>query len=316
MNFMRTNRTLTIEADGWISTITDDHPYWHQIIEALEQGEFDGIESMTDLTKAIAERADGKVIKVENGNVLINGEVASGPLAQQIRDFIAEDFDFEPLLNFYRKVEANPSDESRENLYRWLATHDFSITADGDIVGFKALKVDGDAYVPTREGYGIVDGVEIEHGLLRQRVGSVVEMPREMVNPDSSVTCSVGLHVATKGYAEDFIGGDYSVTVMVAVDPADVVAVPGDYRNAKMRTCKYTLLGKATDAKVERLHAVSLTGEAEETSDEDDARPGYWHSAAEEDAYDVDSADEEDFDPDAQWAEEDDPVEEYISRWS
>ena len=59
-------------------------------------------------------------------------------------------------------------------------------------------------------------------------------MDRKDVNDDPNQTCSAGLHVCSQAY------GMYgSRLLLVSVNPADVVSVPIEYKNAKMRVCKY-----------------------------------------------------------------------------
>jgi hypothetical protein len=54
--------------------------------------------------------------------------------------------------------------------------------------------------------------------------------------------------------------------VVVKVNPADVIAVPNDYGNAKMRVCQMEVLREYTDRKVEAEEfshsVVSSNGEA------------------------------------------------------
>jgi hypothetical protein len=65
-------------------------------------------------------------------------------------------------------------------------------------------------------------------------------MPRNQVNEDPNQTCSYGLHVANFDYASGFGSGHM---LEVEVHPADVVAIPVDYNQAKMRVCKYKVIG-------------------------------------------------------------------------
>ena len=63
-------------------------------------------------------------------------------------------------------------------------------------------------------------------------------MPREECDSDPNVTCSAGLHVGSMEYVHDF-GHSDKVILEVLVSPRNVVAVPNDYNNTKMRTCEY-----------------------------------------------------------------------------
>ena len=66
--------------------------------------------------------------------------------------------------------------------------------------------------------------------------GAVVEMPRTQVNGDRHNGCSTGLHVGTWDYASTF----GPKTLIVSVNPRDVVSVPKDCGYQKLRTCRYT----------------------------------------------------------------------------
>ena len=63
---------------------------------------------------------------------------------------------------------------------------------------------------------------------------------REKVDKNREQTCSTGLHVASYNYAKGYSG---DVMIMVKVNPRDVVAVPTDYNNEKMRVCQYEVMG-------------------------------------------------------------------------
>jgi hypothetical protein len=73
-------------------------------------------------------------------------------------------------------------------------------------------------------------GMEIE-------LGETQDMPRHLCDPDSSVSCSKGLHVGSHKYVDSF-GSDMDVILAVAVNPRDIVALP-DYDHSKIRTCRY-----------------------------------------------------------------------------
>jgi hypothetical protein len=76
-------------------------------------------------------------------------------------------------------------------------------------------------------------------------------MERNMVDDNRNNTCSSGLHFCSHSYLASFSG---ERTVIVKIDPADVVSIPSDYNDAKGRTCRYTVIGEvgqSPDDKVE-----------------------------------------------------------------
>jgi hypothetical protein len=72
-------------------------------------------------------------------------------------------------------------------------------------------------------------------------VGQIVEMERHEVNDNKDQTCSTGLHFCGMSYLSNF-GGER--TVIVKVNPADVVSIPSDYNDAKGRACRYEVIGE------------------------------------------------------------------------
>lgn len=74
-------------------------------------------------------------------------------------------------------------------------------------------------------------------GTFNIKIGEVVSMPREKCDSVQENTCSNGLHVAGKGWlSRNYFGGH---SLMVLVNPTDVVAVPHADNYGKMRTCAY-----------------------------------------------------------------------------
>ena len=70
------------------------------------------------------------------------------------------------------------------------------------------------------------------------KIGQLVSMNRKNCDENQNVTCSSGLHVASKNWLENnFYFGSNALAVLV--NPADVVAVPKQDSYGKMRTCAY-----------------------------------------------------------------------------
>jgi hypothetical protein len=83
-------------------------------------------------------------------------------------------------------------------------------------------------------------------------VGTTPEMPRNEVNDDKDQTCSDGLHFCSQGYLGFYGAGGR--TMILKVNPRDVVSIPSDYDNAKGRACKYEVIGEL-EAKPDTGHS-------------------------------------------------------------
>lgn len=228
------------DSDPYVAGPT--HPNLDSIVTLLLSGDAssDEVRDQFDVAEAAGRRFRTTLserVKVDNGRIFFDGDEVANPLTKQVVRFLDEDVeDWQPLVAFFEKVQANPSEHSREQLYSWLDQHDFTILSNGDFVGYKGVRSDGhDGYESINTGFAVVNGQEV-NGSVPNNVGDVVEMPRSMVAFDPAQGCSVGLHVGTYEYARSF---SRDVVLEVHVNPRDVVSVPTDCNWAKVRTCRY-----------------------------------------------------------------------------
>jgi hypothetical protein len=139
---------------------------------------------------------------------------------------LEDGFDVAPLVEFMHNLMKNPSKRAVDELYGFLEKNSLPITPDGCFLAYKRVRGDyKDCYT----------------GTMDNSVGKVVEMERNMVDDNRDNTCSTGLHFCSHSYLASF-GGER--TVIVKVNPADVVSIPSDYNNAKGRACSYEVIGE------------------------------------------------------------------------
>ena len=133
-------------------------------------------------------------------------------LCDRVIQTLNERGDVSNLMNFANRLANNPSRKAINELYGFLKAADIEIDADGLVICYKRVRGDyKDVYT----------------GTIDNSVGQTVTMPRHMVDSDSQVTCSTGLHVAAKSYLRHYSG---EKVVLCAVDPADFVSIPVDWR--------------------------------------------------------------------------------------
>jgi hypothetical protein len=240
--------SITTVIDGELKVANQDHPAFQEIVDLLLGGcEEDDVRHLFDVAEAISKKFDklSERVSVFNGHVYFDGEEVNSTLTNTIVKFLNEKKDFKPLVNFFEKVMLNPNEHSREQLYRWLDKHHFTLSSEGDILAYKSVctSLTPDKFKSVNRGRAIVDGVE-EVGYISNYPGAVVEMPRSDVHHDPSVGCSTGLHVGTWDYVVSFTG---DVKLLVSVNPRDVVSVPTDSNDEKMRVCRYKVLKVVTE---------------------------------------------------------------------
>lgn len=215
-------------------------PQYVRIIRAfdlpLEEQE-NAIFEILNENQGVFER-DG--FKVNDNEVVYRGEVLPTALAAKIRSIVAEGLPLSLFGKFWENLQQNPSASSVRELYDFLAYKELPITEDGCFLAYKG--VDG-AYwsisgnTKTKVVKGKVDG----SGRILNNVGAEIEVRRFDVDDNRNNHCSFGLHVGSLDYAQDFARG--GKTVVVKVNPKDVVSVPSDYNCQKCRVSAYKVVG-------------------------------------------------------------------------
>lgn len=170
-----------------------------------------------------------------NGQAVLKGTTIAvpEPILKKLMELEDEKQPILPLLKFWRKLSQNPSAESRKDLYGFMQANNIPITEDGDLVTEKGVKQNPNGFPG--------DLLDIHKGIIDNSIGSFVQMDRKDVDADRNKTCSTGLHVAAPDYVRKHWTSD--VIVECIVNPKDVVSVPVDYSNTKMRVCAYRVAG-------------------------------------------------------------------------
>jgi hypothetical protein len=240
---------LTVFVNGEVRAVGPDHPNWNKLVELVPNATdadvnevfrlLDPEVAVSDYFTRLSER-----VTVRAGVVYLDGEPINGALVEHILRYMNDnEADATPLVNFLEKVVVNPNEHSREQLYEWLARHNFAINDDGNFLAYKGVRRRRDdnevyRYESISTGTATVDGKEYR-GAIPNDEGAVVEMPRNKVQHDPSVGCHTGLHAGTWSYAESFSQG---AVLLVEINPRDVVSVPTDCAWQKIRTCRYRVV--------------------------------------------------------------------------
>jgi len=240
-----TSVTVFVGAEQFVAT--KDHRNFRRILDYLRSGGEDTtqIRNLFDLSSAIAGRFQhlSERVAVGNGKVYFDMDPVDNSITEAILRFHeAEVGDFNPLVRFMEKVNQNPLAHSREQLFTWLEKHDFALAEDGDFIAYKGVHGSKpDELESVTSGRAVVNGVPY-NGKIPNQPGTVVEMPRSAVVHQPSVACSTGLHAGNWRYASGFA----KTVLAVKINPRDVVSVPSDSNNEKLRVCRYLVLDVVT----------------------------------------------------------------------
>ena len=227
VSFLITDQNITVNYQGQTHIVSRGDALADKLIDAIKEDRKEEIPVLVDAATRIETFSKG-MFTVVDSEILIDGKPAPGVLGNKIVAFANQGLPYEPLVRFAKNLKGNPSFRAVNELFQFLEKNDHPITDDGCFIAYKRVGDDfKDLYTHTMDN----------------TVGSTVEMSRNEVNEDPTQTCSYGLHVANWDYACNHYCSGQGVMLEVKVNPADVVAVPVDYNQAKMRVCKYVVLG-------------------------------------------------------------------------
>jgi hypothetical protein len=218
-----TRITITLPNGQPKSVLKTDKTY-ELVLLAIKENRWKDIPDLVNPAKLIESKY---AFKVENDKVFIGNEEVPWSLSKRIIDFAKANLPVEPLLKFWSNLNLNPSFHSVQQLHEFLDKNDHPITPDGCFLAYRRVRD---------------DFKDIHSGTMDNSVGNTVSMPRNKVNEDPNQTCSNGLHVANFDYACNLYAGREGRLLLVKINPKDVVAVPVDYNQAKMRVCEFVVL--------------------------------------------------------------------------
>lgn len=245
------NGTISLMIDGVMKPVDTAHKYYNKIKEAVKAENWDIIPDLVNIKKQVETAindgtAKGKVI-IQDGEVYYNQKRIHNTLTERIVNMAREGFDIGHMVKFLENLMENPSYRAVNELYGFLEAGSIPITENGTFLTYKKIAP---------------DWTDIYSGKFDNSIGSIVKMPRNEVDEDSSITCSRGLHVCAFNYLSNYGTCSDNRVIICEVNPANVCAVPQDYNNTKMRVCEYKVIGEVknyTDTDSLASNAVMFT---------------------------------------------------------
>jgi hypothetical protein len=225
--FIIQGSNVTVVIDGKPHTIAKTHVTYQKVVDAIKAGDWESVKNIIDPVKVVLNYGRGNV-SIQGSTLYWKGEPFAGVMATRMIAMLEDGFSIEPLVLFMERLMNNPSKRSVDELYGFLEKNNLPITPDGYFLAYKKVRN---------------DFKDIHSGTMDNSPGRVVEMERNRVDDDKDRTCSTGLHFCGMSYLNHF-GGEDSRTVIVKIDPADVVSIPSDYNGAKGRACRYEVIGE------------------------------------------------------------------------
>lgn len=218
-------KNITVVIDNVPHTISNTHITYQKVLDAIKAEDWEQVRDIIEPRKVVLNYGQGNV-SIQGEKMFWKGREFHNAMSRRMIQMLQDGFSIEPLVNFMDNLMQNPSHRSVNELYGFLEKNNLPITPDGHFLAYKRV----------REDYR-----DCHTGTMDNSVGKTVEMPRNEVDDNSNNTCSSGLHFCSQEYLISF-GGER--TVIVKINPRDVVSIPNDYNNSKGRACRYEVIGE------------------------------------------------------------------------
>jgi hypothetical protein len=243
-NYLVTSSQITIITDGKTLVVPKDHISYATIVQYLKEGDYEMAVKAADAAQTINDFGQGQVY-VLDGVVYWNDKQLDNSLTKRIMSMVSERYDVNPMLKFLENLMQNPSSRAINELYRFLECNNLPITNDGYFLAYK----------------NVDHNYKDKHsGTFDNSVGSVCQMERNQVMDDPNQTCSAGLHFCSIEYLNG-MWGHSGHTMIIKINPADVVSIPVDYNNSKGRCCRYEVIAEHMDKEKDTLSSRSVYGD-------------------------------------------------------
>jgi hypothetical protein len=221
-----TRESITLVLDGTTHTVRKGAANFEGLRSALLSENWPAIPGLLTVASAIEKWAHGD-FTVKEEQVLYRGDPLPEELNQRLIQMVTAGEDPTSLVRFWERLLKNPSYRSVQQLFAFLAQEGIPIDKDGTILAYKSIRP---------------DYMDWYSGTVSNTIGAVLEMSRNKISDDPHHACHYGFHVGALAYATAF-GGEDKRIIIVRVDPEDVVCVPYDCSQQKMRVCRYAVVG-------------------------------------------------------------------------
>ena len=239
-----TNNTLNVIVKGKPVTIHKykDEDKYKKVLELIGQNDEEAIIKLFDTATQISTKL-GVTITKEGLVTYVNKEGQVEQLPSSLNKTLVamyeqDESSITPLIKFWEKVRLNPSYRVNRCLFDFIEANNIVINEKGNLIMYKIVKRTDDKEV----------FLDLYTRKIEQRFNIEVRVLRQSVDDNIDVECSQGLHCCSWQYLPHYgsaVSG-HDAILLCEVDPTEIVAIPRDYNNSKIRTCAYTPLSEYT----------------------------------------------------------------------
>lgn len=237
MFYFSDENSLTVYfKDGNGATWMKKDPDFNRILRLAKEEDWIKIQALHNQAKTVlnSEVLVGKdevTVGKDENKIKLSKDNKIAKFLRLLKEKGVIDTRIEEIKPFLKKMFQNQHIDAVTELYDWCTAMDFEITKDGNFLAYKKVRKD----------LGSIH----DNGATKHEIGKYTTV--DDFCTDRTVTCSRGLHFCSKEYLSNYGLSSSEVTLIVEIDPRDVVSIPVDYNNQKGRCCRYKPIGIIKD---------------------------------------------------------------------
>tara|TARA_R110000851_G_scaffold6029_5_gene24555 strand:+ start:488 stop:1432 length:945 start_codon:yes stop_codon:yes gene_type:complete len=221
-----TNDAVIVIVDGESYTCKKGAANYESLRKAVLARNWADVYANLTVKSKIVKWTKGFMTVQGKDQLMYKGSAIDKQLNARIVEMAAKDENPIAFINFWIKLQKNPSARSVASLFGFLQHEGIPLDPDGNIIAYKSVTKDLKDHFTKK-----IDNTP----------GTINRMERNKVSDDPQTACHYGYHVGALKYASSF--NRTGKIVICKIDPADVVCVPYDCSQRKMRACKYEVIG-------------------------------------------------------------------------
>ena len=231
MLYFKNDNSITVFFnDNSFNVWSKDDKEYEKILQLCKNENWIELQLLSNLNKTLLT----KTVKFQNNKLIVelsDKEFYEIPEEQKIQSFIkllkdngTIDEDIEYIKPFLLNMFENPYIDAVTELYDFIKVGDFEITSDGCFLAYKKVNKNLGSF--------------FDNGATKHKINEYTSVNEFDTNRNN--LCSKGLHFCSKNYLELYKEG---ITIIVKINPKDVVAIPEDYNYLKGRCKRYMTVG-------------------------------------------------------------------------
>ncbi|MFW6225654.1 MAG: hypothetical protein ACOC3V_01680 [bacterium] len=254
MKYIYNSKNATIWIDGKEYIFKKNTAKYKKAIEFIENNDEESMKELVKLNSTFLnfeyflKGEDIEIKEADNGDVLFlykDYYIINLSEQKNIEEYILHCLDknisYRNIVNFLKLLSTNPTHHVKKRLFDFLQRSKLPITKDGCFLAYKKIN----------NGWK-----DCHTNTISNKIGEMVQMPRNQCDDDDTVTCSRGLHFCGHSYLKSFSG---NIIVILKINPRNVVSIPVDYESTKGRCCEYEVFKKySTKIELDELGNISL----------------------------------------------------------